>query len=571
MTDIVATKTKKPKPPPFEICGAFIVRVVDNNAKKSLHNLVRFHTSHVRNMVLILRNNLYDAQKLDSALTPVYNAFIKPDILRDTVYGRAGKKKAEQIALIRDHFADNPMFQALCEHCQAELDAKTFYSVLKAVQASYNQFFTNIKDYLANPAAYLSKMGNSGIPRPPKPKKINYINNAGLLLDGEKWSFKTETKTRGGLTVKHHCLSLKVGADERISIPVNPTKFPVPDGQTLRSLNINISNDAVYLNFTYGRIRSEHVDLDTQPAKPSQQDNKIPIYAGGDVGLQRLLALFINDELSPSVLVCSKKYKNYNVQFNKHKSKLDEAIGQCVLTYKTVERDFVDYDGVRVQDTIKVPASYDSKGIELRRLRTHMIECRNRFFDAEFDKISRRVVDYLLQAGVTELTLSRNLSFLKTQDEKTQQCKLRRKTKQQFYHLPFGRLLNHIARKCQLVGIKINDIDEAYSSKYSCFSANVNEAKSLRKTRNSSLTATDGKGRRVKRGLFRDDVINFTYHADINGAVNHIKLANSEYTPTHLLHKKHKFCNPVLVTSDREFIRLTRRVSEAVGSQDHPG
>lgn len=552
MTEPATTQQKQDKPA-FQITGCFRVRVKDNAAKHALMTQVKFHGSHLRNLVLILRKQLYEAQETDPDVKPTLAAFSSPAILRDTVYGRAGKKQAEKMLAIREHFAGNELFENLCTHARTHFDAKSFMSVLGNIKASFEQFYTNMERFKASPGSYTAVMGNDGAPRPPRAKRINQINKASLLVDGEKWDFKKLQVEKNGFVVTHNVLSIKLAAQGRILVPVNPTKFPVPAGHELRSLNINISNDAVYLNFTYGKFVSESAGAaNPTETAPTERPTK---WAGIDVGLNNVLSVFVGDATTSSLLLCGKKYKHYNVRFNKHLSDMNEQIAGCVTEWKTIK------------DNLKVPLSYSETGHQLIATRTHMRECRNRFFDAEFDKLSARIVNYFVQADVTDVSLSRNLSFLKTKQEKSNT--LRSSTRQQFYHLPFGRLLNHIARKCALKNINVHDIDEAYTSKVSCLSANISAIQQMRRQqRNTPLSATDCNGRRVQRGLFRDDEFGLRYHADMNGAVNHIKMAEPAFDATPHLHNPWKLCSPRRICSDQAFSHRLRNKS-ATSDNNH--
>jgi hypothetical protein len=67
-------------------------------------------------------------------------------------------------------------------------------------------------------------------------------------------------------------------------------------------------------------------------------------------------------------------------------------------------------------------------------------------------------MDFALSEGVIDFALSKNLSFLKTDESKN--STLYAKTKQAFYHLHLGKLLNYIERKLKLVGIRVHGINE---------------------------------------------------------------------------------------------------------------
>ena len=64
-------------------------------------------------------------------------------------------------------------------------------------------------------------------------------------------------------------------------------------------------------------------------------------------------------------------------------------------------------------------------------------------------------------------------------------------------------------------------------------------------------------GKRVKNGLFLDVVINKVFNADINAAVNHIKVGTGKCFAW-LKDKLFKLCNPIKIKSDYEFCRLLK-------------
>jgi len=77
---------------------------------------------------------------------------------------------------------------------------------------------------------------------------------------------------------------------------------------------------------------------------------------------------------------------------------------------------------------------------------------------------------------------------------------------------------------------------------------------------NQKPTANEFKGTRAKRGLFKDTVLNKIFNADLNGAVNHIKIAfNSsfEWLKNYLF----KLCNPKVIKSANDFLLFNNRYS----------
>jgi transposase len=155
--------------------------------------------------------------------------------------------------------------------------------------------------------------------------------------------------------------------------------------------------------------------------------------------------------------------------------------------------------------------------------------------------------------------MSKNLAELKNNGE----CNLNKSTKQNFIQIPFMKLLKNIEYKAQEYGINVHYIDEKYTSKASCISGDI---KSIQD--NPDLTNAFN-GRRVKRGLFLDTVINKVFNADINGAVNHIKVGigkSFEWLKDRLF----KLSNPIKIKSDYEFCRLIKSLWDSVSGKSVP-
>ncbi len=144
------------------------------------------------------------------------------------------------------------------------------------------------------------------------------------------------------------------------------------------------------------------------------------------------------------------------------------------------------------------------------------------------------------------------------------ECNLRKKTKQNFIQIPFIQLIHYIEQKAIKNGIEVIFIDEAYTSKTSCISGDVLAVQTKSKS-NQKPTANEFKGTRAKRGLFRDIVLNKIWNADLNGAVNHIKVAfNSCFK--WLKDALFKLCNPIKLKSANDFLLLNRTLQHEVNS-----
>lgn len=150
-----------------------------------------------------------------------------------------------------------------------------------------------------------------------------------------------------------------------------------------------------------------------------------------------------------------------------------------------------------------------------------------------------------------------------------------KKTKQKFYQIPFGRLLNLLEDKLTEKEIDVVEINEAYTSKTSSLTGDV--VKVQLKNKNKELIIPNdfngSRGSKVKgnlnnplgRGLFKDIVINKVINADINAAVNHIKVGIDKltinkmgYSNIEINRDLFKYCNPIKIKSNHEFDKLLK-------------
>ena len=167
---------------------------------------------------------------------------------------------------------------------------------------------------------------------------------------------------------------------------------------------------------------------------------------------------------------------------------------------------------------------------------------------------------------IDNLVISRNLSFTKT----TGEIKMVKKTKQKFYQIPFGRMLNLIEEKLTAKEIKVIEINEAYTSKTSSLNADIVkiQEKSKKKEKILPNDLNGSRGNRMKgnlnnpmgRGLFKDIVINKVINADINAAVNHIKVGINQIGLKDIKINKDlfKYCNPIKIKSNHEFDKVIK-------------
>lgn len=191
-----------------------------------------------------------------------------------------------------------------------------------------------------------------------------------------------------------------------------------------------------------------------------KEDNILSI----DLGLNNYVSTANNVGLVPFI-VNGKIMKSFNQWFNKKRAKLMSLIGD-----KGTSK--------RLQ--------------QLNNYRNFWIEDKNH-------KISRHIIDYCIENKIGTIVIGKNNNW--------KQCiNLGSKTNQKFVELPHAKLVDKIEYKAKLVGIKVIQIEESYTSKTDHLAL-----ESMQKQVNYL-------GKRKKRGLFQSSVGKLL-NADINGAI----------------------------------------------------
>ena len=115
-------------------------------------------------------------------------------------------------------------------------------------------------------------------------------------------------------------------------------------------------------------------------------------------------------------------------------------------------------------------------------------------------KVSSAIVKYLVSNDITCIIIGKN-------DKWKDSCNLGKKNNQNFILIPHSRLVQMIEYKCNLEGITVVKVNEAYTSKCSFLD-------------NEQICKHQiYKGNRINRGLFRSSK-GILINADINGAYN---------------------------------------------------
>jgi putative transposase len=130
-----------------------------------------------------------------------------------------------------------------------------------------------------------------------------------------------------------------------------------------------------------------------------------------------------------------------------------------------------------------------------------------------FHEVSRYLVNLLLKSDIDTLVIGKNKNW-------KQKVELGKRNNQNFTNIPHHKLREKIKYKCQLVGIKVREIEESYTSVASFL--DLDEIPIYgEKTEGEKVKFS---GKRIKRGLYRSGGGKLL-NADVNGSYNILRKA----------------------------------------------
>ncbi len=475
-----------------------VIRVVDRKAKEKLLEYV-YSYKHVENMLIILMQQNYELFQ-EKKTSNDFKYLSRYQVMRAVIRGTPGGKDGKGADYIKEKYKDNQLMQNLLE-AGRKLKIHNLTMILNRIKANFKGFFTK------------HKKGDKAA-KPPQPKKLAQVIKFSIPLDVNAWSL--ERKDMLGINL----------SDEMFYLPLNHEKLVaiVDKLAHIQAITIKMSNGEIYLLISYRH--------QMQPQGACLQTKE----AGLDIGINNLAGIVIADEKTPSLIISGKQFKHYNATFNRFVAKLSATIASLRNQIKDKPDDTTTANRLRY----------------LLQFRRFLHEKRHRFFYDQFHKVSKRLLEYLKAHQVTDLYISKNLARLKNSGD----CHLATSAKQSFIQIPFIKLLEYIEYKAAEYGIRVHVVDEGYTSKTSCISGDVTQIQEQARQDKPILT-NDFKGSRVKRGLFKDSVLACVFNADLNAAVNIIKVGTHKAFGW-LKNTLFKLCNPILLKCDWELVCFLR-------------
>jgi len=492
------------------------IRINSTKLNKKILSFVHSYR-HFENILLILIKQNYDLYSQGQDSSNDFRYLTNKQTLRNALLDYKSKNSKDPDRL-NEKYKDSELWQSLKETAKT-IKQHNFVYIIDRVKSNYKTYFANLRLWHENPSLF------TGMPKPPRPKKLSKLTNYAVDIDKyNALSFaKLENKNLIGVNLSNKMFYIKCSFAQIKKLT---------DIDKLHSAKIVYDNGLLYLNISYLKNTTDVTSLTVKES-------------GIDIGVNNLAAVFVNDKTTHSLIVDGKPFKYYNTKFNRLLSKLNESKSCEVLEW-----------GIS-KTGAKYPVKYTQKGKDINKFISFLYSKRNKYFYDQFHKVSKRIIEFLSLNNATELYLSKNLAELKNNGE----CNLRKTVKQNFIQIPFVKLLKNIEYKAQELGINVYWIDESYSSKSSCISDDIIN---IQLNQPKSTNAFNGK--RVKRGLFLDTLLNKVFNADINGAVNHIKIAtakNFEWLKNSLF----KLSNPIKIKSDYEFCNFLKILQNSVSGK----
>ena len=530
---------------------------------KFTHIILQYkHLENILNLLIAHEFNNKDnkvevsKQKSKEMFSLLLNKIIMKAVLKSNP---GGEKTSYNIAQVNNYFNSQHVNFELFNQAKLacfHLNDKNIGEIVGRLHKDWSNFFVTLKKFNSNKS-------NNNLQKPsyPKPKKLSKVYNYSVPLEVSKFSMAKADKGLLGINLGNKMVYVKFFNFNKDKFNGNKPKYL---NKKINSVTVSLSHGHIYYNLQYidekQNLKDNIKNKDLDNFSKKEENSKI---AGLDIGINNIASIFVNDNTTKSIIISGKELISYNCNFNKRLSKINEEISNEVIQYKEI----INKQGNKQL----IPEKYSQKGKLLQNRKSQLFERRKLYMDDYMQKLSKKITNYLCVNKVDSLVISRNLSFTKT----TGEIKMVKKTKQKFYQIPFGRLLNLIKSKLTEKEINIVEINEAYTSKTSSLTGDIVKVQAKSKGKKEILPndLNGSRGSKIKgnlnnplgRGLFKDMVINKIINADINAAVNHIKVGinkltinNIGYSNIKINKELSKYCNPIKIKSNHEFDKVIK-------------
>ncbi|MBM3239396.1 IS200/IS605 family element transposase accessory protein TnpB [Candidatus Poribacteria bacterium] len=199
--------------------------------------------------------------------------------------------------------------------------------------------------------------------------------------------------------------------------------------------------------------------------------------AGVDIGLNNLAAVASNKPGFVPVVVNGRPLKSINQYFNKKRANLQSQLSVVMVGDKPASKEFAPPKKI-----------------------SQLTDKRNRKVKHELHVASRRIVDHLVAEEIGNLVIGKNPQW-------KHKIHIGRRNNQNFVSIPHAQFVSMLTYKARLVGIKVIETEESYTSKCSFLDLEPIQKQEVYL------------GKRIQRGLFQSHK-GRKINADVNGAYN---------------------------------------------------
>ncbi|MEQ8171801.1 MAG: RNA-guided endonuclease TnpB family protein, partial [Candidatus Eremiobacterota bacterium] len=241
-----------------------IIKLTNKEDKEKIRDYF-YKYRHFENMLLILIKNNYNLYKEEKD-TNDFNYLADYSVMRAVLRSTEGGKHKEKADYVKEKYKDNQIMKDLITLSE-ELKIHNMSMIIIRVKGQFKRFFKTVKTDKTS--------------RPPKPKKLSNLVEYSIPLDQISWSLKKENLLGVNLSDKMFYIYLK--QDKLINI--------VKDLKNINSLTVCLSNNDIYLHFTYNYLREE---------KQIVTEEKLSALDGG---ITNLASIFIDDEKTKSLII----------------------------------------------------------------------------------------------------------------------------------------------------------------------------------------------------------------------------------------------------------------------------
>lgn len=337
------------------------------------------------------------------------------------------------------------------------LPIQTSQQVLRTLFKDWKSFFSSIKDYNKNKSKYTG--------RPKLPKYKNKNGRVKLSMTNQSCKVKN-----GYLSLPKTLLKLEVGID------TSNTK--------LKEVRIVPLGSIYKIELVWDKEIISNVKLNEKS------------FIGIDLGLNNLATITNNIGLKP-IIINGKPLKSINQYYNKKRAKIQKDMPFYIHARYDKKKDIL------INEKRQITHSKKMNSLTIKR---------NNKIEDYMHKASTLIINYCLENSIGNIVIGKNEQWKNKID-------IGKRNNQNFVSIPFNKLVEMIKYKAESNNIKVNIVEESYTSKASFL--DYDDIPKFEKGKEYNFS-----GKRIKRGLYKTDTT--IINSDVNGSYNILRKFNNK-------------------------------------------